>query len=182
MIKIVKIGTPPKQLTEASILFGLSAKPGAKMKNVESLLEEVLQKTGDVAEGYFDDIMATWGNTYQHEKGVTKKLTKGSDWVLYVYVIDDIFAYLNEGTTKRAKMQPGFQRKTGDVLNKYGDAEYKSGVGSPPFEPYKYKDGHPVMTRGGIKARNWTTSMAKDLEPIMKQRLDAAFSGVGRIT
>ena len=133
---------------------------------VRAACETALNQTANEAEKLFNDITGTW----QHDTGrVNKPASKdqGGHLIKEVFVNDEIFFYLDEGTRDRyVSMHPTFRPKTQVGV-------YKSGAGGGYRKPVG-----PKKTPGGIDARGWTDMMAKDMQKELKKQLDSALSGM----
>lgn len=144
---------------------------GTKQKfdkaTLHAQITQALEDTGAEAMKLFYDIVSTWRHSVSFDNETPKQ--EGGDLVKTISTEDEPFWWLNEGVPHRkALMSRNFRPKT-------SVRTYKSGPGSPPFDPVLV---HKMVRMPGIDAREWTPMMAEDMQPVLERYVSEALSGL----
>jgi len=127
---------------------------------IQRELVAAVTKAIDEAEGYYEDVTATWDHDpdLERESGMS-----GNDYYDQVGSDDDPMEFLDDGTSIRyATMTPDFEPKTHPR-----QLSSVPGVGGVAYI-------NPHIPRPGIEGRFWTDEIEEIIKPKLESNIDAA--------
>jgi len=141
-------------------------------KRVRAYILNAGLKSGDHMESMLKEVTKHW----RHHVGRTKpkiRYARG-DALVSITIYDDVFWYLNDGTTERWAVMAGASHPEGKFVRKTAPGRFSSGSGGGRTDPVLRGKRHMKMAKKGIDARNWVPQIEGRSEIELKRRIDMA--------